>query len=160
LCNLTDEISPTEENYFGKSFLVDVILFSQGKSFKLRPLVDSDSTAYTLIHTKLADQICQKLGIQLIRLAKEKLIRGYDGKLTKKIITHKILPNLTVESHKELTVPMLIADIDHHDAILEKLWMNKNEILLDMRNDVIVFPNQLEALISVFPMPVRASHSK
>ncbi len=55
---------------------------------------------------------------------------------------------------------MLIADIDHHDVILEKLWMNKNEILLDMRNDVIVFPNQLEALISVFSMSVRASHSK
>jgi len=38
--------------------------------------------------------------------------------------------------------------------------MNKNEILLDMRNDVIVFLNQLEALISVFSMSVRTSHSK
>ncbi len=55
---------------------------------------------------------------------------------------------------------MLIADIDHHDVILEKLWMNKNEILLDMQNDVIVFSNQLEALISVFSMSVKASHSK
>jgi len=120
LCNLTDEIPPTEENYFGKSFLVDATLSSQGESFKLRPLVDSGSAAYTLVHTKLADQICQELGIQPIRLAKEKLIRGYDGKLAKKAITHKILPNLTVGSHKKLTVPMLIADIDHHDVILEK----------------------------------------
>ncbi len=160
MCNLIDEISPIEENYFGKPFLVDVTLFSQGESFKLRPLVDSGSTAYTLIHTKLADQICQELEIQPIRLAKEKLIRGYDGKLAKKLITHKILLNLTVGSHRELTVSMLIADIDHHDAILGKLWMNKNEILLDMRNDVIVFPNQLEALISVFSMSVRASHPK
>ncbi len=55
---------------------------------------------------------------------------------------------------------MLIADIDHHDVILEKLWMNKNEILLDMRNDVIIFSNQLEAFTSVFSMSVRASHSK
>ncbi len=55
---------------------------------------------------------------------------------------------------------MLIADINHHDVILEKLWMNKNEILLDMQNNVIVFSNQLEALISVFSMSVRASHSK
>jgi len=160
LCNLTDEISPIEENYFGKPFLVDVTLFSQGEFFKLRPLVDSGSAVYTLVHTKLADQICQELGIQSIRLAKEKLIRGYDGKLARKVITHKILPNLTVESHKELTVSMLIADIGHHDAILGKLWMNKNGILLDMRNDVIVFSNQLEAFISVFSMPARASHSK
>ncbi len=115
---------------------------------------------YILIHTKLVNQICQKLEIQLIWLAKEKLIREYDEKLTKKIITHKILLNLTVESHKKLTVSMLIADINHHDIILEKLWMNKNEILLDMQNDVIVFSNQLEALISVFSISVRASHSK
>ncbi len=55
---------------------------------------------------------------------------------------------------------MLIADINHHDVILEKFWMNKNEILLDMQNDVIVFLNQLKAFISVFSMSVRASHSK
>ncbi len=55
---------------------------------------------------------------------------------------------------------MLIADINHHDVILEKFWMNKNEILLDMQNDVIIFLNQLEAFISVFLMSVRASHSK
>ena len=38
--------------------------------------------------------------------------------------------------------------------------MNKNEILLDMQNNVIVFSNQLEAFISVFSMSVRASHLK
>ncbi len=59
-----------------------------------------------------------------------------------------------------MTVSMLIADINHHDVILEKFWMNKNEILLDMQNNVIVFLNQLEALISVFSMLVRASHLK
>ncbi len=121
MCNLIDEISSIEENYFEKSFLVDVTLFSQDEFFKLRSLIDSDSTIYILIHTKLVNQICQKLEIQLIRLAKEKLIREYDEKLTKKIIIHKILLNLTVESHKKLTVSMLIADIDHHDVILEKL---------------------------------------
>ncbi len=160
LCNLIDEISPIEENYFKKSFLVNVTLFLQDEFFKLWSLIDSDSTIYILIHTKLVDQICQKLEIQLIQLAKEKLIREYDEKLTKKIITHKILLNLTVESHKKLTVLMLIADINHHDVILEKFWMNKNEILLDMQNDVIVFSNQLEAFISVFSMSVKASHSK
>jgi len=160
LCNLIDEISSIKENYFEKSFLVYVTLFSQDEFFKLWSLIDSDLTIYILIHTKLVDQICQKLEIQLIQLAKEKLIREYDEKLTKKIIIHKILLNLTVESHKKLTVSMLIADINHHDVILEKLWMNKNEILLDMQNDIIVFSNQLKALISVFLISVRASHSK
>jgi len=160
LYNLIDEISSIEENYFKKSFLVDVILFLQDEFFKLWSLIDSDSMIYILIHTKLVDQICQKLEIQLIWLAKKKLIREYDKKLTKRIITHKILLNLTVENHKKLTVSMLIADINHHDVILEKFWMNKNEILLDMQNDVIVFLNQLKALISVFSMSVRASYLK
>ncbi len=59
-----------------------------------------------------------------------------------------------------MTVSMLIADINHHDVILEKFWMNKNEILLNMQNDVIVFSNQLKAFIFVFSMSVKASHSK
>ncbi len=120
LCNLVDEVSPIEENYFGKPFLIDATLSSQDQFYRLRPLIDSDSAVYALVHIKLADQICQKLGIQPISLAKEKLIRGYDGKLAKKVITHKILSNLIIEGHKELTVPMLIADIDHHEAILGK----------------------------------------
>ncbi len=53
---------------------------------------------------------------------------------------------------------MLIADIDHHEAILGKPWMNKNGILLDMRNDVIVFSDQLNTPISVFPVPFNSKH--
>ncbi len=54
---------------------------------------------------------------------------------------------------------MLIADIDHHEVILSKLWMNKNEILLNMRNDVIVFPNQLNTSISIFSIFLNSKHS-
>ena len=119
LCKL-DEILP-EENYFEKSFLIDAHLTSQNQSFSLRSLIDSDSVAHTLIHANLVNRVCEKLGIEPIPLAKEKLIRGYNGKISKKIITHKILLNLIIESHKELTVSMLIADIDHHEVILSKL---------------------------------------
>jgi len=115
-----DEILP-EENYFEKSFLIDAHLISQNRSFSLRSLIDSDSVVYTIIHSNLVDKVCEKLKIQSISLAKEKLIRGYDEKISKKIITHKILLNLIIESHKKLTVSMLIADIDHHEVILSKL---------------------------------------
>jgi len=54
-------------------------------------------------------------------LTKEKLIKDYDEKIFKKIIIHKILLNLIIESHKKLTVFMLIVDIDHHKVILSKL---------------------------------------
>ncbi len=54
---------------------------------------------------------------------------------------------------------MLIADIDHHEVILSKLWMNKNEMLLNMQNDVIVFSNQLNTSISIFPISLNSKHS-
>ncbi len=74
-----------------------------------------------LIHDKLVDKVYQKLKIQFILLAKKKLIRDYDEKLARKTITHKILFNLMIESHKKLTMSMLIADIEHYEAILSKL---------------------------------------
>ncbi len=53
---------------------------------------------------------------------------------------------------------MLITDINHHEVILSKLWMNKNEILLNMQNDVIVFSNQLNTSISIFSISLNSKH--
>jgi len=141
LCKLNEILS--KENYFEKSFLIDAHFISQNQSFSLRSLINSNSVIYMIIHFNLVDKVCKKLRIQFISLTKEKLIKDYDEKISKKIITHKILLNLIIESHKELTVSMLIVDIDHHEVILSKLWMNKNEILLNMQNDIIVFSNLL-----------------
>ncbi len=157
LCNL-DEIL-LKENYFDKSFLIDALLILQNKSFSLRSLIDSDSVVYMIIHINLVDRVCKKLRIQSISLTKDKLIKEYDEKISKKTITHKILLNLIIESHKKLTVSMLITDINHHEVILEKSWMNKNEILLNMRIDVIIFLNQLNTFISIFLISFNLKHS-
>jgi len=130
LCKLDEILS--KENYFEKSFLIDAHLISQKRSFSLCSLIDSDSVIYMIIHFNLVDKVCEKLKIQSISLTKKKLIRDYDEKISKKTITHKILFNLIIKSHKKLTVSMLIVDIDHHEVILSKLWMNKNEILLNV----------------------------
>ncbi len=157
MCKLDKILS--KENYFEKLFLIDAHLISQKWSFSLRSLINSDSAVYTIIHFNLVDKVCEKLRIQPISLAKEKLIRDYDEKISKKTITHKILLNLIIESHKKLTVSMLIADIDHHEVILNKLWMNKIEILLNMQNDVIVFLNQLNTSILIFSISLNSKHS-
>jgi len=157
LCKLNEILS--KENYFEKSFLINAYLISQKWSFSLRSLIDSDSIIYTIIHFNLVDKVCKKLRIQPISLTKEKLIKDYDEKIFKKTITHKILLNLIIESHKKLTISMLIADINHHEVILSKFWMNKNEILLNMQNDVIVFLNQLNTSISIFSISLNSKHS-
>ena len=118
MCNQIEVLS--KENYFEKSFLINASLISQSNSFSLHFLIDSDFIVYTLIHDKLVNKVCQKLEIQSISLAKEKLIQNYDEKLARKTITHKIVLNLTIESHKKMTMSMLIADIEHHEAILSK----------------------------------------
>ena len=157
MCKLDEILS--KENYFKKSFLIDVHLMSQNQSFSLSFLINSDSIIYTIIHSNLINKVCEKLKIQSISLAKEKLIRDYDKKIFKKIITHKILLNLIIESYKKLTVSMLIVDINHYEIILSKLWMNKNEILLNMQNNVIVFSNQLNTSISIFLILLNSKHS-
>ncbi len=157
LCNQIKVL--LKENYFEKSFLINASLIFQSNSFSLRSLIDSDFVVYMLIHDKLINKVCKKLEIQSISLAKEKLIREYDEKLFKKAITHKILLNLTIESYRELTMSMLIADIKHHEVILSKLWMNKNEILLNMRHDTIVFSDQLNISISIFSISSNTKHS-
>ncbi len=156
MCKLDEILS--KENYFEKLFLIDAHLISQNWSFSLRSLIDNDSIIYMIIHSNLVDKVCEKLKIQSISLTKEKLIRDYDEKIFKKIITHKILLNLIIESHKKLTISMLIADIDHYEVILSKLWMNKNKILLNMQNDVIVFLNQLNTSISIFSISFNSKH--
>ncbi len=157
LCNLNEILS--KENYFDKSFLVDALLILQNESFNLRSLIDSDSIVYMIIHINLVNKVCKELRIQSISSTKEKLIKEYNEKIFKKTITHKILLNLIIESHKKLTVSMLIADINHHEVILEKSWMNKNEILLNIQINIIVFLNQLDTLISIFSISFNSKHS-
>ncbi len=157
MCKLDKILS--KENYFEKLFLIDTHLIFQNWSFSLRSLIDSDSVIYMIIHFNLVDKVCKKLRIQFISLTKEKLIKDYDEKIFKKTITHKILLNLIIKSHKKLTVLMLITDIDHYEVILSKLWINKNEILLNMQNNVIVFLNQLNTSISIFSISLNSKHS-
>ncbi len=130
-----------KENYFEKLFLINVHLILQNQSFSLHSLINNDLIIYIIIHINLVEWVCEELEIQFISLIKEKLIKEYDEKIFKKIITHKILLNLIIESYKKLMISMLITDINHHEVILSKLWMNKNEILLNIQNDVIVFLN-------------------
>jgi len=86
-----------KENYFEKSFLIDAHFIFQNQSFSLRFLINSDSVIYIIVNSNLVDKVCKKLKIQSISLTKEKLIKDYDEKIFKKIITHKILLNLIID---------------------------------------------------------------
>ena len=102
-------------------------------------LVDCGCTGvYTVINEALIPQICESLEIEPLPLSTPKLLRGYDGRLSKKPITHFILPALIVNGHRESICPMLIAPLQH-DMILGKPWMNKHGVVLDMLRDKLLF---------------------
>ncbi len=60
---------------------------------------------------------------------------------TKKLITHAIYSNLTVQNHTIDTAFMLITWLDQHQMILEKTWMNKIDLVIDMQIDFLRFSN-------------------
>ena len=88
------------------------------------------------------NRVCEELQLKPISLFVFKLLRGYDGKLFKKSITHCILLTLNVNKHKKETCPMLIAKLDKHQVILGKPWINKHNCLLDMIMNKILFVSE------------------
>ncbi len=59
----------------------------------------------------------------------------------KKLITHVIYLNLTVQDHTIDTASMLITQLNQHQMILEKTWMNKINLVIDMQIDSLRFSN-------------------
>ena len=92
--------------------------------------------------------ICDQLGLKPVSLFKLKSVCGFNDQLFKLKIIHTIYSGLLMKKkHQKATVPMLIADLRQYDIILRKSWMNWNQLLLNMKNDSIVFREDLLLLI-------------
>ena len=139
--------SSFDRDPFARSPLTTIcILFSQKIKHTVSALLDTGATGYSFIDEEEAQFVCTKLGIQPVPLAKPRPLRGYDGQLAGRPITHAIYPSLDIEGHTEVTVPMLITRLGNHKVILGKPWMNTNGILLDMRQDKLIFPRDQQPL--------------
>ncbi len=74
-------------------------------------------------------------------LIKAKSIREFDDHYVKKLITHVIYLNLTVQNNTINTAFMLITWLDQHQMILEKTWMKKINLVIDMQINFLRFLN-------------------
>ncbi len=79
--------------------------------------------------------------IESLTLIKAKSIREFDNHYAKKLITHVIYLNLTVQDHVIDTAFMLITWLNQHQMILKKTWMNKIALVIDMQIDFLRFSN-------------------
>jgi len=68
----------------------------------------------------IAQNVCDHLQIESLSLTKLKSIRRFDDHYAKKLITHAIYSNLTVQDHMIDTASMLITRLNQHQMILEK----------------------------------------
>jgi hypothetical protein len=129
---------------------------------------DNDRAILVYIHSSIFEDAvkttlakCQHNSLNLYTMINDllkKLAQLYNDS-NKKTIIYKILSNLIINSHKKFIILMLIVDLKHYKAILSKFWMNKNEILLNMHHDMIVFSNQLDSSVSVLSISNSFKHS-
>jgi len=132
-------ISSSNDFFVLKSLTTECVLSSNEISYSLKSLIDIEAADYSFIDELIAQNVCDHLQIKSLSLIKLKSIRRFDDHYAKKLITHAIYLNLTVQDHMKRFIFMLITRLSQHQMILEKTWMNKIKITIDMRNDHLQF---------------------
>ena len=136
---ISSTTSSSTDLFASKSLTTECVLSSNEISYSLKSLIDTEAADYSFINELIAQNVCDHLQIESLFLIKLKSIREFDDYYTKKLITHAIYLNLTVQDYMKRFISMLITRLSQHQMILEKTWMNKIEITIDMRNDRLQF---------------------
>ncbi len=136
---ISSTMSSSNNLFASKSLTTECVLSSNEISYSLKSLIDTEAADYSFIDELIAQNVCDHLQIESLSLIKLKSIRKFDDHYAKKFITHAIYLNLTVQDHMKHFVFMLITRLNQHQMILEKTWMNKIEITIDMRDDCLQF---------------------
>ncbi len=132
-------MSSSDDFFASKSLTTECVLSSNEISYSLKSLIDIEAADYSFIDELIAQNVYNHLQIEFLSLIKLKSIRKFDDHYAKKLITHAIYLNLTVQDHMKCFVFMLIIRLDQHQIILEKTWMNKIEMTIDMKDNHLQF---------------------
>ncbi len=143
---ISSTMSSSDDLFASKSLTTECVLSSNEISYSLKLLIDTEAADYSFIDELIAQNVCDHLQIESLSLIKLKSIRKFDDHYAKKLIIHAIYSNLTVQDHMKRFVSMLITRLDQHQMILEKTWMNKIEMTIDMKDDLLQF-SSFEAYI-------------
>ena len=134
--------STRDDNLFDffvkNSLIINCILFFDNNQHKLETLIDIDATKYAFIDKQIAQLVCDMLHMKFVSLLKSKFLIEFDDRHVSSII-HVIYFKLTIELHFEFIAFLLIIDLNNHSIILEKSWMNKHEVILNMTYDKWIF---------------------
>ncbi len=130
---ISSTMSSSNDFFVLKSLTIKCVLSSNEISYSLKSLIDTEAADYSFIDELIAQNVCDHLQIESLSLIKLKSIRKFNDYYAKKLITHAIYLNLTVQDYMKRFISMLITWLSQHQMIFEKTWMNKIEIMIDMR---------------------------
>jgi len=117
---ISSMMSMSDDSFASESLITECILSSNEISYLLKSLIDIEATDYSFIDEVIAQIVYDQLQIKSLTLIKAKSIREFDDHYAKKLITHVIYLNLTVQNHMIEINSMLITQLDQHQMILEK----------------------------------------
>jgi len=109
---ISSTTSSSDDLFASKSLTTEYILFSNEISYSLKSLIDIEAADYLFIDEVIAQIVCDQLQIESLTLIKAKSIREFDDHYAKKLITHVIYSNLTVQDHMIDTASMLITRLN------------------------------------------------
>ncbi len=138
---ISSTMSMSNDSFASESLTIECVLSSNEISYSLKSLIDIKAADYLFIDEVIMQIVCDQLQIKFLALIKAKSIREFDDHYAKKLITHVIYSNLTVQDHMIDTASILITQLNQHQMILEKTWMNKINLVIDMQIDFLQFSN-------------------
>jgi len=113
-------ISSSDNLFASKSLTIECVLFSNEINYSLKSLIDIKAADYSFIDEVITQIVCDQLQIESLTLIKAKSIQEFNDHYVKKLITHVIYLNLTVQDHTIDTAFMLIIQLNQHQMIFEK----------------------------------------
>jgi len=117
---ISSTMSMSNDSFASESLTTEDVLSSNEISYSLKSLIDIKAADYLFIDEVIAQIVCDQLQIESLTLIKAKSIQEFDDHYVKKLITHVIYLNLTVQNHTIDTTSMLITRLNQHQMILEK----------------------------------------
>jgi len=117
---ISSTMSMSDDSFASEFLTTECVLSNNEISYSLKSLIDIKAADYSFIDEVIAQIVCDQLQIKSLTLIKAKSIREFDNHYAKKLITHIIYLNLTVQDHTIDTTFMLITRLDQHQMILEK----------------------------------------
>ena len=117
---ISSTMSMSNDSFASESLIIECVLSNDKISYSLKSLIDIEAADYSFIDEVIMQIVCDQLQIESLTLIKAKSIREFNDHYAKKLITHVIYLNLTVQDHTIDIAFMLITQLDQHQMILEK----------------------------------------